>query len=59
MGVGTNYRAYLCRKDEEYEIPDAARDGGGPGRAEPPREGAALAALVLFFARFFASTLAS
>src|ERR1700722_15988008 len=32
----------ICRKNDEYEIPAAARNGGGPIRAGPPREGAAL-----------------
>ena len=52
----------LCRKNDEYEIPAAAREGGGqieqsrPGKERPFP---ALPALVLFFTRFLASTLAS
>ena len=56
--MGTNHRV-LCRKNDEYEIPAAARDGGGQIEQSRPGKERPLAALVLFFARFFASSLAS
>ena len=49
----------ICRKNDEYEIPDAARDGGGQIEQSRPGKERPFAALVLFFARFFASSLAS
>jgi hypothetical protein len=55
--VGTNYRA-LCRKNDEYEIPAAARDGGGQIEQSRPGKERPFAALILFFARFLASSLA-
>jgi hypothetical protein len=56
--VGTNHRV-LCRKNDEYEIPAAARDGGGQIEQSRPGKERPFAALVLFFARFLASSLAS
>jgi hypothetical protein len=55
--VGTNYR-FLCRKNDEYEIPAATRDGGGQIEQSRPGKERLLAPLVLFFPRFFASPLA-
>ena len=52
----------LCRKNDEYEIPAAARRGGGQieqGRPGKERPFPALPDLILFFTRFLASTLAS
>jgi hypothetical protein len=40
-------------------LPDAARDGGGQIEQSRPGKERPFAALVLFFARFFASSLAS
>jgi hypothetical protein len=57
MGVGTNHRV-LCRKNDEYEIPDAARDGGGQIEQSRPGKERLFAALVLFFPRLFARALA-
>ena len=48
-----------CRKNDEYEIPAAARDGGGQIEQSRPGKERPFAALVLFFARFLASSLAS
>ena len=56
--MGTNHRV-LCRKNDEYEIPAAARDGGGQIEQSRPGKERLFAALVLFFARFLASSLAS
>ena len=48
----------LCRKSDEYEIPGAARGGGGQIEQGRPGKERPFAALVLFFPRLFASTLA-
>ena len=58
-GRGYKPSCFLCRKNDEYEIPDAARDGGGQIEQSRPGQERPFAALVLFFARFFSSTLAS
>jgi hypothetical protein len=50
---------FLCRKIDEYEIPDATRDGGGQIEQSRPGKERLFAALILFFARFLASSLAS
>ena len=55
--MGTTHRV-LCRKNDEYEIPAAARDGGGQIEQSRPGKERPFAALVLFFPRLFASTLA-
>jgi hypothetical protein len=49
----------LCRKNDEYEIPAAARDGGGQIEHSRPGKERPFAALILFLARFLASPLAS
>jgi hypothetical protein len=48
----------LCRKNDEYEIPAAARDGGGQIEQSRPGKERPFNALILFFTCFFASPLA-
>ena len=49
----------ICRKCDEYESPAAAPSGGGQIKRGRPGRGQPFAALVLFFARFLAGSLAS
>ena len=48
----------LCRKNDEYKIPAAARDAGGQIEQSRPGKERPYHALILFFTCFFASPLA-
>ncbi len=55
--MGTDFIA-LCRKNDEYELPAAARDGGGQIEQSRPGTERPFTASILFFTCFFTSPLA-
>ena len=57
-GRGHKLYRFLCRKNDEYKIPAAARDGGGQIEQGRPGKERPFAASILFFTCFFASPLA-